>query len=100
MLIRAFFAGTFFMLIRAFFTGTVRFKIAGAFLAAVMFMFVLLFAADFLLVIIFFNTILAHGIHSFLLLIYVEKNRRREPLSIVLEISAKAPSVFEGAELC
>jgi hypothetical protein len=84
------------MLIRAFFTGTVRFKIAGAFLAAVMFMFVLLFAADFLLVIIFFNTILAHGIHSFLLLIYVEKNRRREPLSIVLENPQKPPQYLRG----
>ncbi|OMF61170.1 hypothetical protein BK139_07340 [Paenibacillus sp. FSL R5-0490] len=80
------------------FTRTNRLKIARAFFTAMVFRFVLLLAADFLLVIkFFFHTILAHGIHSFLLLIYEGKRKRKEPLSIVLEISAKAPSFFEGA---
>ncbi|PAE24936.1 MULTISPECIES: hypothetical protein [Bacillaceae] len=77
-----------------FWAGTVVFKIACAFLAAVMFWLFFLFAADLFLVIIFFNTKMAHGFHSFLLLIYEGKIRRKEPLSILLEISANAPSFF------
>lgn len=85
------------MFIGTFFAGTVVFKIACAFLAAVTFRLFFLFAADLFLVIIFFNTIMAHGFHSFLLLIYEGKTRRKEPLSILFEISANAPSFFEGA---
>ncbi|MBG9550366.1 hypothetical protein ABE27_24720 [Cytobacillus firmus] len=90
----AFFTGAALMLKGTFFAGTVVFKIACTFLAAVMFRLFFLFAADLFLVIIFFNTIMAHGFHSFLLLIYEGETRMKEPLSILLKISADAPSFF------
>ncbi|MGY6209203.1 hypothetical protein ACXEO8_04365 [Cytobacillus firmus] len=82
------------MLKGTFFAGAVVFKIASTFLAAVMFRLFFLFAADLFLVIIFFHTIMAHGFHSFLLLIYEGEARRKEPLSILFKISANAPSFF------
>ncbi|MCM3708069.1 MULTISPECIES: hypothetical protein [Cytobacillus] len=85
------------MFIGAFFAGTVVFKIACTLFAAMMFWLFFLFAAHLFLVIIFFNTIMAHEFHSFLLLIYEGEVRRKEPLSILFEISANAPSFFEGA---
>lgn len=73
------------------------FKIACAFLAAVMFRLFFLFAANlFLIIKFFFHTIMAHGFHSFLLLIYEGETRRKEPLSILLKKSANAPSFLRG----